>query len=111
VLSARRSVGIADRAIVEVCHCRVAREGWSAKTTADFVGRERPRARHPYVREQARWCGPKTCWPVTVSGLVKPVYRCVPNGVRTRAAALKVRNWAFFDTFQDLSFSAETCCD
>jgi integrase len=35
----------------------------------------------------------------------------VPNGVRTRAAALKARNWAFFDSLQDVSLSAETCSD
>jgi hypothetical protein len=28
-----------------------------------------------------------------------------------RAAALKARNSAFFDSFQDLSLSAETCSD
>jgi hypothetical protein len=41
-------------------------------------------------------------------------------GVRSRrgqvtgfesAAALKARAWAFFDTFQHLSLSAESCCD
>jgi hypothetical protein len=35
----------------------------------------------------------------------------IPNGIRTRAAALKARAWAFFDTFQHLSLSAESCCD
>ena len=36
---------------------------------------------------------------------------CVPNGIRTRAAALKARNWAFVGAFQDLSLSFEICCD
>jgi hypothetical protein len=39
------------------------------------------------------------------------VWSSVPNGIRTRAAALKARNSASLDTFQGLSLSAETCYD
>ena len=35
----------------------------------------------------------------------------IPNGIRTRAAALKARNAALFDASQDLSLSAETSSD
>ena len=35
----------------------------------------------------------------------------VPNGIRTRVAALKARNSAFLDAFQDLLLLIETCFD
>ena len=43
---------------------------------------------------------------LAIAGLIR-----VPNGIRTRAAALKARIPASCDGFQDLSLSAETCCD
>ena len=35
----------------------------------------------------------------------------IPNGIRTRAAALKARSSAFFDAFQDLLLLTETSFD
>ena len=75
-------------------------QGSSAAVAVSLPGRSPTQA----VRDVAYWRGGN----LTLSELLRS---CVPNGVRTRAAALKARNWAFFDTFQDLSFSAETCCD
>jgi hypothetical protein len=34
-----------------------------------------------------------------------------PDGIRTRATALRARNRASFDSFRDLSIAAEICCD
>jgi hypothetical protein len=47
----------------------------------------------------------------TVFPCQSPEMSSVPNGIRTRAAALKARNSAFLDVFQDLLLLTETYFD
>ena len=46
----------------------------------------------------------------TASGPVKADLILIPNGIRTRVAALKARNSAFLEVFQDLLLLTETYC-